>query len=59
MVMFPFPESILHRVGGIGWCVNFLENSMFFIVGVSVGMLLPAIGGGHIRGKIWYMIENI
>ena len=50
--MFPFPESILHRVGDIGWCVNFLENSMFFIVGILVGRLLHAIGGGHIRGNI-------
>ena len=52
MVMFPFPETILHGVRGIGWCVDFLENPMFFIVSVSVGMLLHTIGGGHIRGNI-------
>ena len=56
--MFPFPESILHWVGGIGWCVDFLENPMFFIVGVLVGRLLHAIGGGHIRGNIRYIIES-
>ena len=36
----------------IGWCVYVLENAMLSIVGVSVGMLLHAIGGGHIRGNI-------
>ena len=58
MVMFPFPESILHGVGGIGWCVDFLENPMFLIVGILVGRLLHAIGGGHIRGNILYIIES-
>ena len=58
MVMFPFPESILHGAGGIGCCFDFLENLMFFIVGVLVGMLLHAIGGGHIRGNILYIIES-
>ena len=52
MVMFPFTESILHGAGGIGWCVDFLENPMFKIVGVLVGRLLHAIGGGHICGNI-------
>ena len=57
MVMFPFPESILHGVVVIGWWVDFLVNSMFLIVGVLVGRLLHAISGGHIRGNILYIIE--
>ena len=55
--MFPFPKIILHGVGGIGRCVEFLENSMFKIVCVLVGRMLHAIGGGNIRGNILYIIE--